>query len=297
MKRILMAVAALLVTGASVASADILVMEDGRRIRGELVSVNRGTVLFDEIRVGSTRKNRMRINKAEVSRIVLRELVSDEDDDLDSADDGRYGTGRVGRDDDREDTGLGRERFPDNDDRDGRVARAPRRRDPNDPRRDRREGDPDDDLDLDPDRDDDGRFGRRDDERAVEHPDLGNDRPLTARDRVVSVAARQAWTDTGIDLKVGDVIRFTAEGNVLRGPGQEDGPEGEMNSPINDRRPIPARPAGALIGRIGTSSSDVFFIGGDRGALRVRTAGRLYLGVNDHYFVDNSGSFEVRVSR
>jgi hypothetical protein len=131
----------------------------------------------------------------------------------------------------------------------------------------------------------------------VEHPDLGNDRPLSARDRVVTVAARQAWTDTGIDLRVGDVIRFTAEGNVLRGPGQEDGPAGEMNSPINDRRPIPARPAGALIGRIGTASGDVFFIGGDRGAFRVRTAGRLYLGINDHYFVDNSGSFEVRVSR
>ena len=56
-----------------------------------------------------------------------------------------------------------------------------------------------------------------------------------------------------------------------------------MNSPINDRRPVPARPAGALIGRIGTSPSDVFFIGGDRGSFRVRTSGRLYLGVNDHY--------------
>ena len=70
-----------------------------------------------------------------------------------------------------------------------------------------------------------------------------------------------------------------------------------MNSPINDRRPVPARPAGALIGRIGTSASDVFFIGDDRGSFRVRTSGRLYLGVNDHAHADNSGSFEVRISR
>ena len=114
---------------------------------------------------------------------------------------------------------------------------------------------------------------------------------------MISVSARQAWTDTGIDVATGDVVRFVAEGNVVRGPGQEDGPAGEMNSPINDRRPVPASPAGALIGRIGTSPSDVFFIGGDRGAFRVRSSGRLYLGVNDHYYADNSGSFEVRVTR
>jgi len=114
---------------------------------------------------------------------------------------------------------------------------------------------------------------------------------------MISVPARQAWTDTGIDLKTGDVVRFSAEGTVLWGAGQEDGPAGEMNSPMNDRRPVPSRPAGALIGRIGTSPSDVFFIGSDRGSFRVRTSGRLYLGVNDNSYADNSGSFEVRVSR
>ena len=113
---------------------------------------------------------------------------------------------------------------------------------------------------------------------------------------MISVPARQAWTDTGIDVRTGDVVRFSAEGTVLRGPGQDDGPAGEMNSPMNDRRPVPSRPAGALIGRIGTSPSDVFFIGNDRGSFRVRTSGRLYLGVNDQYYADNSGSFEVRVS-
>ena len=147
---------------------------------------------------------------------------------------------------------------------------------------------------------DDGPFGRNRDrdtsgDRDIERPDV-DDRGPSSRDRTITVPARQAWTDTGIDVKTGDVVRFAAEGTVLRGPGQEDGPAGEMNSPINDRRPVPARPAGALIGRIGTSPSDVFFIGGDRGSFRVRTSGRLYLGVNDNSYADNSGSFEVRVS-
>ena len=229
---ILLGVAALALAAAYEASADVLVMGDGRRIRGELISVNRGQVIFDEARPGSSRPRRLRVTKDEVARIVLRENTLEDDEDLDTMDDGPFGPGR---DDDR-----------------------------------------------------DGPFGR---ER-----DRDPDRPF-GRDRMITVAARRAWTDTGIDVRTGDVVRFAAEGTVLSGAGREDGPAGEINSPIDDRRPVPARPAGALIGRIGTSPLDVFFIGGDRGAFRVRASGRLYLGVNDHYHGDNSGSFEVRVSR
>jgi PA-IL-like protein len=267
MNRFLVGVAALALAGAYGASADVLVMEDGRRIRGELISVNRGTVIFDEARPGSSRPRRLRVTKDEVTRIVLREDTVEDDADLDTRDDGPFGPAR---DDDRADDGpigRGRDRDPGTDDR------YPRDRDR-----------------------DAGPFGRdRDAERPTEPPDLGDDRGLSSRDRMITVPARQAWTDTGIDVKTGDVVRFSSEGTVLRGPGQEDGPAGEMNSPMNDRRPVPARPAGALIGRIGTSPSDVFFIGDDRGSFRVRTSGRLYLGINDNYYADNSGSFEVRV--
>ena len=254
MNRILVGVAALTLVGASGLSADVLVMEDGRRIRGELISVNRGTVIFDEARPGSSRPRRLRVTRDEVTRIVLREDTAEDDEDLDTLDDGPFGRNRD------------RER--------GTDDRHPRDRD----------------------RDPEGSFGRdRGADREVERPDL-DDRRLSGRDRMITVPARQAWTDTGIDVKTGDVVRFAAEGTVLWGAGREDGPAGEINSPMNDRRPVPARPAGALIGRIGTSPSDVFFIGGDRGSFRVRTSGRLYLGVNDHNYGDNSGSFEVRVS-
>ena len=58
---------------------------------------------------------------------------------------------------------------------------------------------------------------------------------------------------------------------------------------------MPNRPAAALIGKIGSGSSDYFFIGDEEGPIRVRATGRLYLGINDDFFNDNSGTFRVVV--
>ena len=55
-----------------------------------------------------------------------------------------------------------------------------------------------------------------------------------------------------------------------------------------------ARSAAGLIGRVG-NGSDFFFIGAEQGPVRVRSSGRLYLGVNDDFLQDNSGSFRVVV--
>lgn len=58
-------------------------------------------------------------------------------------------------------------------------------------------------------------------------------------------------------------------------------------------RPMPNRPAAALIAKIGGDSTDYFFVGGEQGPIRVRASGRLYLGVNDDFLNDNSGTFRV----
>ena len=55
---------------------------------------------------------------------------------------------------------------------------------------------------------------------------------------------------------------------------------------------MPNRNAAALIGRIG-EDGDPFFIGNDTGPIRMRAAGRLYLGINDDYLQDNTGSLRV----
>ena len=119
------------------------------------------------------------------------------------------------------------------------------------------------------------------------------ERPRGLREREVTVTARQPWTDSGITVRNGQTVYFEASGRVRWGHDRQDGPEGENDSPRNPNRPIPARPAAALIGRVG---DDVpFFIGTDAQGVRVRGSGQLFLGVNDDAFEDNSGSFRVTV--
>ena len=144
---------------------------------------------------------------------------------------------------------------------------------------------------------DDGRSGRDFDDRenrdGRERDDRGG-RPSGMREREVSVDSWVQGKDSGIELRAGQTVYFEATGRVRWGPNRQDGPEGERNSPHNESRPIPNRPAAALIGRVG-ESGDWFFIGDEKGPVRVRTSGRLYLGVNDDYLKDNGGSFRVTV--
>jgi hypothetical protein len=127
-----------------------------------------------------------------------------------------------------------------------------------------------------------------------DHNEYSGGRPSGLRERDVNVSAAERWTDTGVILRAGQTIYLSANGRVRWGPKRQDGPEGEHNSPRNDARPIPSRPAAALIGRIG-DGDNYFFIGNDADAIRVRESGRLYLGINDDFLQDNSGAFRVTV--
>ncbi|PYQ17167.1 MAG: hypothetical protein DMF80_01655 [Acidobacteria bacterium] len=210
MFRTFVAVGGAVLLSAASLGADTLVMRDGRRLHGSLVSVGRGTVVFDQDR-GYGRPRQTRLRLSEVDRIELRDAAEEED---------------VFTDDER--------------------ARA-------------------------------------------------DDEPRGGEDRVVDVTAGEPWTDTGLELRAGQDLYFSPEGMVIWSAGHEDGPGGEANSPYDTRRPIPGRPAGGLIGRIGTGA-DTFFIGTDRGPYRVKVPGRLFLGINDDYFEDNSGRFRVTIS-
>ena len=115
------------------------------------------------------------------------------------------------------------------------------------------------------------------------------------RERTVTVDARTAWTDTGVVVRNGQEVRFAPSGEVRWGPGRRDGADGENNSPYNRARPMPDRNAAALIGKIG-ENGDPFFIGAGRTPLRLRGSGRLFLGINDDYLQDNSGSLRVVIA-
>jgi hypothetical protein len=120
-------------------------------------------------------------------------------------------------------------------------------------------------------------------------------RPYAMRERTALVNANAPWTDTSVEVRAGQTIYFEATGEVRWGRDRRDGPGGENNSPRNPNRPMPNRPAAALIGKIGSESTDFFFVGEEQGPIRVRATGRLYLGINDDYFGDNSGTFRVVV--
>jgi hypothetical protein len=122
----------------------------------------------------------------------------------------------------------------------------------------------------------------------------GTGRPSGLREREAYVSAVQPWTDVGITVRPGQSVYFDASGRVRWGPNRQDGPAGENGSPRNEARPIPSRPAAALIGRVG-EGDDVFFIGAESGAIRMRSGGRLYLGINDDILGDNSGTFRVTI--
>ena len=127
----------------------------------------------------------------------------------------------------------------------------------------------------------------------------GNDfaaggRPSGMRERQTIVSANVAWNDTGIDVRSGQTIYFESQGQVRWGRDRRDGPAGERNSPANPNRPMGNRNAAALIGKIG-NGNEMFFIGDETGPIRVRSTGRLYLGVNDDVLTDNSGNFRVVV--
>ena len=121
---------------------------------------------------------------------------------------------------------------------------------------------------------------------------LAGGRPTGMREKPVIVSADMAWNDAGIDVRAGQTVYFEAQGRVRWGRDRQDGPAGERNSPSNPNRPMGNRNAAALIGKIG---NDMFFIGDETGPVRMRAAGRLYLGVNDDVLTDNSGNFRVVV--
>lgn len=116
----------------------------------------------------------------------------------------------------------------------------------------------------------------------------------------ISVPANQPWTDTGITVKKGDRVSFISNGQITiaSGPNPEfiataDG-SGTFTAPRTGY-PVPALPVGGLIARVGNGAA--FPIGSNSQAITMPANGRLYVGVNDDQFGDNSGAFAVTIRR
>jgi len=112
----------------------------------------------------------------------------------------------------------------------------------------------------------------------------------------IQVQGNPPWTPTNITVKKGDLLVFSATGQITFGPnpGQSAGPDGNESMHRSDY-PVPSLPVAALIGRVGNGTP--FPIGSSTQPIVMPDSGRLMLGNNDSQAADNSGAFFVTVSK
>lgn len=117
------------------------------------------------------------------------------------------------------------------------------------------------------------------------------------RTKSVVVPGQTKWMDTGIQIRKGDKISFTATGRVQWTAGQNVGPEGSTTKleagPGRPPYPAPDIGAGGLIAKVGSGPA---FAVGKTATKPAVDAGTLYLGINDNSYKDNSGQFSVSIS-
>jgi hypothetical protein len=112
-------------------------------------------------------------------------------------------------------------------------------------------------------------------------------------EKLVTVMPRLDWTNTYLNVKVGDTVVLEASGSVtLDLAGKTAGPDGIVLK--DPGRLIPDRPTGALIAVVGIDNNDFLFVG-SKGRFVAARSGLLFLGVNEEDLTNNAGSFNVRV--
>ena len=143
---------------------------------------------------------------------------------------------------------------------------------------------------------DNGRDGDRDDRQSSDNFGAGNN----TRRGGISVSGNRPWTDTGIEVRRGDLVSFSATGEVTVQTGNSRqrqtvaGPDGAVR--IRESRnnyPYPDMAVGGLIARVGRGRA--FGVGTITEPISMPDNGRLYLGINDDEFGDNGGAFSVGI--
>ena len=116
----------------------------------------------------------------------------------------------------------------------------------------------------------------------------------------VVVTSSHTWTNTGLDVRPGQLVEINATGTITYAHGLRTGPQGipwgadctrVLHTPTTRANwPAPGLPCWSLIGRIGNGTA---FPVGSHATVKPVRAGRLYLGVNDNYYPDNQGAWRA----
>ena len=113
----------------------------------------------------------------------------------------------------------------------------------------------------------------------------------------MTVEANQPWTPTGLTVQKGQRFTITATGTIQLSPNQNDsaGPAGSTTGRRATSAPLARMLAGELIAKIGDNGRP--FPIGSSTTITMPASGQLFFGVNDDGFNDNTGSFQVTISR
>ena len=114
------------------------------------------------------------------------------------------------------------------------------------------------------------------------------------RQRTINISGDQNWLDTGINVTIGQEILFSVSGFIYINEQTRVFQNGELKLTLNKNKPIPNHPTGAVISRVGERGKS-FYVGDDKTPFHIDRKGRLYIGINDFNFKDNSGSFKVTI--
>jgi hypothetical protein len=114
------------------------------------------------------------------------------------------------------------------------------------------------------------------------------------RIRRIKLSGTQQWLDTGITLKEGQEILFSASGSIYINKKTQVFQTGELEVRWHKLKPLPTQPTGALIARISEAGSP-FYVGSNKTPFQAPVAGKLFLGINDFTMTDNSGEFLVTI--
>ncbi|MBK6589362.1 MAG: hypothetical protein IPG22_13810 [Acidobacteria bacterium] len=118
-------------------------------------------------------------------------------------------------------------------------------------------------------------------------------KPIEWRIKVLADNTANGWTNSGWVVRKGQRIRISGDGKVSLGRGNSTSASG-LPTLNDDQKLLKNVATGALIAVIGDDNNDFIYIGAEREFVATRD-GALFLGINEGYLDDNSGSFNVKV--
>ena len=120
-----------------------------------------------------------------------------------------------------------------------------------------------------------------------------NPAPIRLNTKVLADNTSNGWTNTGWVVKKGQKIRITGAGRISLGNGRYTTPSGVASIPDGEKL-MKAKPTGGMIAVIGDDNNDFIFVGSSVEFTATRD-GALFLGINEGYLDDNSGSYDVNI--